>query len=162
MPIACAHFNISALTNAGDQPWFHICNKTAVVMQWNGSACLVSCDQHTRRWQSALLTGGTRACCMAFAFVMGVLTYCLSAMQYGRQTVPISSEEENHLKYLPEKDMQAVGFVSLDQIPRHMYMKVLCCLSARLLFVPQRQPIQTAKQAIKSNVNGPTAHLSLQ
>ncbi len=46
-------------------------------------------------------------------------------MQYGKQTVPISSEEENHLKYLPEKDMQAIGFVSLDQIPRHMYMKVL-------------------------------------
>ena len=66
-------------------------------------------------------------------------------MQYGKQTVPISSEEENHLKYLPEKDMQAIGFVSLDQIPRHTYMKVLCCLLACLLFVPQSQPNQTAK-----------------
>jgi len=78
-------------------------------------------------------------------FCHGLLTYCLSAMQYGKQTVPISSEEENHLKYLPEKDMQAIGFVSLDQIPRHMYMKVLSCLSACLLFVPWRQPVQTAK-----------------
>ena len=45
-------------------------------------------------------------------------------MQYGKQTVPISSEEENHLKYLPEKDMQVIGFVNLDQVPRHTYMKV--------------------------------------
>ncbi len=66
-------------------------------------------------------------------------------MQYGKQTVPISSEEDNHLKYLPEKDMQAIGFVSLHQIPRHMYMKVLSCLPASFLFVPQLQPIQTAK-----------------
>lgn len=78
-------------------------------------------------------------------FYHGLLTYCLSAMQYGKQTVPISSEEENHLKYLPEKDMQAIGFVSLDQIPRHMYMKVLTCPPACLLFVPQLQPIQTAQ-----------------
>lgn len=52
-------------------------------------------------------------------------------MQYGKQTVPISMEEENHLKYLPEKDMQVIGFVGLDQAPRHTYMKVLydftCC-----------------------------------
>ncbi|KAL3159758.1 ATP-dependent DNA helicase II subunit 2 [Trebouxia sp. C0009 RCD-2024] len=34
---------------------------------------------------------------------------------YGKQTVPISAEEENHLKYLPEKDMQVIGFVALDQ-----------------------------------------------
>ncbi|KAL0036571.1 hypothetical protein WJX79_000925 [Trebouxia sp. C0005] len=47
----------------------------------------------------------------------------VKAYKYGKQTVPISSEEENHLKYLPEKDMQAIGFVGLDQIPRHMYMK---------------------------------------
>ena len=49
-------------------------------------------------------------------------------MQYGKQTVPISAEEENHLKYLPEKDMQVIGFVGLDQVPRYTYMKVHTCL----------------------------------
>ena len=81
-------------------------------------------------------------------------------MQYGKQTVPISSEEENHLKYLPEKDMQAIGFVSLDQIPRHTYMKVLCCLLACCLFLRVSQ-IRLQKQAIKSHVNGLTANRSL-
>ena len=50
-------------------------------------------------------------------------------MQYGKQTVPISTEEENHLKYLPEKDMQVIGFVTLDQVPRHTYLKVALCLA---------------------------------
>ena len=51
---------------------------------------------------------------------------CYLVVQYGKQTVPMSAEEENHLKYLPEKDMQVIGFVTLDQVPRHMYMKVSC------------------------------------
>lgn len=50
-------------------------------------------------------------------------------MQYGKQTVPMSPENESQLKYLPEKDMQVIGFVTLDQVPRHTYMKVNCVAS---------------------------------
>ena len=56
----------------------------------------------------------------------------LVVLQYGKQTVPISAEEDNHLKYLPEKDMQVIGFVALDQVPRHTYMKVSCCTDKHL------------------------------
>lgn len=45
-------------------------------------------------------------------------------VQYGKQTVPMGPEQESNLKYLPEKDMQVIGFVTLDQVPRHTYMKV--------------------------------------
>ena len=46
-------------------------------------------------------------------------------LQYGKQTVPISAEEENHLKYSPEKGMQLIGFMSLSEVPRHAFMKVI-------------------------------------
>lgn len=52
------------------------------------------------------------------------LSCCCWVVQYGKQTVPMSAEQESHLKYLPEKDMQVIGFVTLDQVPRHTYMKV--------------------------------------
>lgn len=157
-PTACAQYITLALTNAWKKKhgfsfpmkWLFWCNGMALDV-----LCLVV------SMQTALLEGGSRAGCNGLCFCHGVLTYCLSTMQYGKQTVPISSEEENHLKYLPEKDMQAIGFVGLDQIPRHMYMKVLCCLSACLLFVPQCQPIRTAATGDQINVNGLSAHLSL-
>lgn len=64
--------------------------------------------------------------CLSVAdlWIFGLLTHSI-VVQYGKQTVPISTEEENHLKYLPEKDMQVIGFVNLDQVPRHTYKKVL-------------------------------------
>lgn len=45
-------------------------------------------------------------------------------MQYGHQWVPISAEVENELRYQPEKGMHLLGFVAVEEIPRHYYMKV--------------------------------------
>lgn len=57
------------------------------------------------------------------------LSCCCLVVQYGKQTVPMSDVDENQLKYLPEKDLQVIGFVTLDQVPRHTYMKVNCVAS---------------------------------
>lgn len=46
-------------------------------------------------------------------------------MQYGKQVVPISEEEEQSLQYLPDKAFELIGFVSEEQTPaRHFFMKV--------------------------------------
>ena len=55
----------------------------------------------------------------------------LPALQYGRQLVPITKENELAMQYRPPTGMQLIGTVAHDQVPRHCFMHVsrcFCCL----------------------------------
>ncbi|KAL6768216.1 KU80 [Auxenochlorella protothecoides x Auxenochlorella symbiontica] len=43
--------------------------------------------------------------------------------RYGKQLVPVSSEEERYLKYAVSRGLSLLGFVDAASIPRHHYMK---------------------------------------
>lgn len=45
-------------------------------------------------------------------------------MQYGKQYVPVSSEDEGYLAYKPERGIQLMGFWEEDMVPLHQQMKV--------------------------------------
>ena len=51
------------------------------------------------------------------------------AMQYGRQVVPISVEQEDALQYLPDKGFELIGFVEGNNIPPRHYLMKVCPLA---------------------------------
>ncbi|GMH32617.1 hypothetical protein BSKO_00451 [Bryopsis sp. KO-2023] len=46
----------------------------------------------------------------------------VKAYKYGKQTVPLSQDEEENLQYASDRDLHILGFVNASQVPRHHYM----------------------------------------
>lgn len=59
-------------------------------------------------------------------FLVSMLDPPLPGMQYGKQLVPVSAEEEQFLKYQAPRGIQVLGFLDSDAIPRQHFMKVRC------------------------------------
>ncbi len=44
-------------------------------------------------------------------------------MQYGKQHVPVSADEEAFLAYKPERGIHLLGFMPAENIPQYQYLK---------------------------------------
>ena len=54
---------------------------------------------------------------------------CVS-IQYGKQFVPVSADDEAYLAYKPERGLHLLGFLPADDIPQHQFLKVCACPDA--------------------------------
>ena len=48
----------------------------------------------------------------------------LPALQYGKQYVTVSKEDELAMQYKPPAGIKLIGTVAQDQVPRHCFMHV--------------------------------------
>ena len=44
-------------------------------------------------------------------------------MQYGKQYVPVSADDEAYLAYKPERGIHLLGFMPTENIPQYQYLK---------------------------------------
>ena len=54
----------------------------------------------------------------------GFLGPDVAVMQYGKQDVPLSAEQEGVLRFNPEKGLWLLGFLEAAKVPRHHFLKV--------------------------------------
>ena len=44
-------------------------------------------------------------------------------LQYGKQYVPVSADDEAYLAYKPERGINLLGFLPAASVPQYQYMK---------------------------------------
>ncbi len=48
----------------------------------------------------------------------------VSALQYGKQYVPVQAEDEAYLAYRPDRGISLMGFLDAESVPQQYHMKV--------------------------------------
>jgi len=62
-------------------------------------------------------------------------------VQYGKQYVPVSADDEAYLAYKPERGIHLLGFLPADSVPMYQYLKA--CSSPHLLHDVSKSYLQT-------------------
>ena len=72
---------------------------------------------------AASSTGGKSCLRLLLTRQIAIAEHCHVLLQYGKQYVPVSADDEAYLAYKPERGIHLLGFLPAAGVPQYQYMK---------------------------------------